>query len=68
MSGMQSFVSEEGQGQEGRDSDGGGEEKSVVSVRKSTLDLISLFREQEITERERVLSLMRRESVSVRCA
>lgn len=68
MSGVQSHVSEEGHGQEGRESRDGGEEKSIVSVRKSTLDLISLFREQEITERERVLGLMRRGSASVRCA
>jgi len=39
-----------------------GDERSVVSVRHSTMDLISKFREQEITEHERVLSLTRMES------
>jgi hypothetical protein len=40
------------------DKDGGGtEEQSVVSVRKSTMDLVTLYKEQEDMERERVLSL-----------
>ncbi|KAH7094275.1 hypothetical protein FB567DRAFT_552 [Paraphoma chrysanthemicola] len=43
-----------------------GEEKSVVGVRRSTMDLISRFREQEATEHERVLSLTRAESSRMR--
>lgn len=43
-------------------SEGAGEEKSITSVRRSTMDLISKFKEQEITEHERVLSLTRAES------
>jgi hypothetical protein len=42
--------------------DAAGEEKSLVSVRRSTMDLISKFKEQEHTEHERVLSLTRAES------
>lgn len=39
-----------------------GDAGSLVSVRRSTMDLISKFKEQEHTERERVLSLTRAES------
>ncbi|KAF2833429.1 hypothetical protein CC86DRAFT_400052 [Ophiobolus disseminans] len=39
-----------------------GEERSLVSVRHSTMDLISQFKEQEATERERVLSMTRADS------
>ncbi|KAF1922005.1 hypothetical protein BDU57DRAFT_526718 [Ampelomyces quisqualis] len=39
-----------------------GDTGSLVSVRRSTMDLISKFKEQERTERERVLSLTRAES------
>jgi hypothetical protein len=38
------------------------EDRSLVSVRRSTMDLISQFKEQEHTEHERVLSLTRAES------
>jgi hypothetical protein len=38
------------------------DERSIVSVRRSTMDLVTLYKEQENTERERVLSLMRAES------
>lgn len=48
------------------DDDGAGEEKSLVSVRRSTMDLISKFKEQEATEHERVLSLTRAESSRMR--
>jgi hypothetical protein len=41
------------------DDDGFAEKRSMVSVRRSTMDLISKFREQEATERERVLSITR---------
>ncbi|KAI1562396.1 hypothetical protein PtrEW7m1_010955 [Pyrenophora tritici-repentis] len=41
--------------------DGAGEDKSLVSVRRSTMDLISKFKEQEATEHERILSLSRME-------
>jgi hypothetical protein len=37
-------------------------DKSLASVRRSTMDLISMFKEQENTEHERVLSLTRAES------
>ncbi|KAF2796459.1 hypothetical protein K505DRAFT_347907 [Melanomma pulvis-pyrius CBS 109.77] len=48
----------------GEDGEGdGADERSMVSVRRSTMDLITLYREQETVERERVLSLMRMESV-----
>ena len=39
------------------------DERSIVSVRKSTMDLIAMYREQEAMERERVLSLVRMESM-----
>lgn len=39
-----------------------GEAGSIVSVRRSTMDLISKFKEQENTEHERVMSLTRAES------
>jgi hypothetical protein len=39
-----------------------GEAGSIVSVRRSTMDLISKFQEQENTEHERVMSLTRAES------
>lgn len=42
----------------------GGEGRSVVSVRQSTMDLVTLYKEQENTERERVLGLMRMQSTS----
>lgn len=35
------------------------ETRSLVSLRRSTIDLISKFKEQEIIERERVLSITR---------
>jgi hypothetical protein len=35
------------------------EKRSMVSVRRSTMDLISKFKEQEIIEREKVLSITR---------
>jgi hypothetical protein len=41
----------------------GTDERSIVSVRKSTMDLIAMYREQEAMERERVLSLVRMESI-----
>lgn len=44
------------------DNDQDGDEKSLVSVRRSTMDLISKFKQQEVTERERVLSLTKAES------
>ncbi|KAF1833329.1 hypothetical protein BDW02DRAFT_383056 [Decorospora gaudefroyi] len=37
--------------------DPAGEEKSLVSVRRSTMDLISKFKEQEATEHEKILAL-----------
>jgi hypothetical protein len=62
-----SFMSmSKAEGEEAEDEQGElDEKKSIVSVRKSTLDLISLYRQQEILERERVLRLMRGESVRV---
>jgi hypothetical protein len=39
-----------------------GEDQSLVSVRRSTMDLISMFKEQEHTEHERILSLTLAES------
>lgn len=44
------------------DDEVGMEARSIVSVRRSTMDLINMYKEQENTERERVLSLMRVES------
>ncbi|RMZ66120.1 cytidylyltransferase [Pyrenophora seminiperda CCB06] len=44
----------------GRDDDAS-ENKSLVSVRRSTMDLISKFKEQEATEHEKILSLSRME-------
>lgn len=44
------------------DEDEGEEDRSIVSVRKSTMDLVTMFKEQETVERDRVLSLMRVES------
>lgn len=41
------------------DDDEFAEKRSMVSVRRSTMDLISKFQEQEIIERERVLSITR---------
>jgi hypothetical protein len=41
--------------------DTGSEENSLVSVRRSTMDLISKFKEQENREHERILSLTRAE-------
>lgn len=41
------------------DDDDFAEKRSIVSVRRSTMDLISKFKEQEIIERERVLSITR---------
>jgi hypothetical protein len=43
----------------GEDDSAGGEEKSLVSVRRSTMDLISMFKEQEATEHEKILALGR---------
>jgi hypothetical protein len=37
----------------------GGDEKSLVSVRRSTMDLISMFKEQEAAEHEKILALGR---------
>ncbi|KAH7125703.1 hypothetical protein B0J11DRAFT_568442 [Dendryphion nanum] len=45
------------------DGDENEEGRSMVSVRKSTMDLVTLSKEQEVVERERVLNLMRVESV-----
>ncbi|KAF2690611.1 hypothetical protein K458DRAFT_398625 [Lentithecium fluviatile CBS 122367] len=42
--------------------DGRIDERSIVSVRRSTMDLVAMYKEQENTERERVLGLMRMES------
>ncbi|EAT87189.2 hypothetical protein SNOG_04798 [Parastagonospora nodorum SN15] len=42
--------------------DSPGEDKSLVSVRRSTMDLISMFKDQENAEHERVMSLTRAES------
>ncbi|KAF1849723.1 uncharacterized protein K460DRAFT_2621 [Cucurbitaria berberidis CBS 394.84] len=42
--------------------DGAGEEQSMVSVRRSTMDLISKFKEQELVEHERVMALIKVES------
>ncbi|KAJ4294485.1 hypothetical protein N0V90_008176 [Kalmusia sp. IMI 367209] len=39
------------------------DERSMVSVRRSTMDLITLYKEQEKTERERVLQMVRTESM-----
>ncbi|RYF32167.1 MAG: hypothetical protein EOO38_31275 [Cytophagaceae bacterium] len=44
------------------DDNGAADATSLISVRRSTMDLISKFREQEATEHERVLSLTRAES------
>lgn len=52
-----------GDGGEASEELSGVEGKSMVSVRRSTMDLVTLYRKQEVTERERVLSLMRIESV-----
>jgi hypothetical protein len=41
----------------------GVDERSMVSVRRSTMDLITMYREQEVMERERVLSLVRMDSM-----
>jgi hypothetical protein len=41
---------------------GAGENQSLVSVRRSTIDLISQFKQQENMEHERILSLTRAES------
>jgi hypothetical protein len=38
------------------------EEKSLVSVRRSTMDLMAKYKEQEVAEHDRVLSLTRAES------
>jgi hypothetical protein len=46
----------------GVEDDHGGEDKSFVSVRRSTMDLLLKVKEQENTEHERVLSLTRAES------
>jgi hypothetical protein len=45
---------------------GGVDGQSVVSVRRSTMDLVSLYKKQEDMERERMLSLMRMGSKLVR--
>ncbi|KAF1926088.1 uncharacterized protein M421DRAFT_102707 [Didymella exigua CBS 183.55] len=41
------------------DDDDFAEKRSMVSVRRSTMDLISKFKEQEVIERDRVLSITR---------
>lgn len=41
----------------------GADERSMVSVRRSTMDLISMYKEQENTEMERVLKMVRTESI-----
>jgi hypothetical protein len=43
----------------GEDDGAGAEEKSLVSVRRSTMDLITMFKQQEATEHERILALGR---------
>ncbi|KAF2441773.1 hypothetical protein P171DRAFT_465421 [Karstenula rhodostoma CBS 690.94] len=45
------------------ENDGGIDERSIVSVRRSTMDLISMYKEQENTEMERALNMMRTESM-----
>jgi hypothetical protein len=55
-----SFVSS-GEGEDGGFD--GVDEKSIVSLRRSTMDLVTMYREQEAMERERVLSLVRMESM-----
>jgi hypothetical protein len=40
------------------------DERSMVSVRRSTMDLISMYKEQENMEMERVLNMVRTESVN----
>jgi hypothetical protein len=40
------------------------DERSMVSVRRSTMDLISMYKEQENTEMEKVLNMVRTQSVS----
>ncbi|KAL1612371.1 hypothetical protein SLS60_000597 [Paraconiothyrium brasiliense] len=45
------------------ENDVGLDERSMVSVRRSTMDLISMYKEQENTEAERVLKIMRTESM-----
>ncbi|KAI4629042.1 uncharacterized protein J4E87_003302 [Alternaria ethzedia] len=42
------------------------EERSLVSVRRSTMDLISKFKQQEATEHERILSFSRMDSGKAR--
>jgi len=49
----------------GRD-DSAFEERSLVSVRRSTMDLISKFKQQEATEHERILSFSRMDSGKAR--
>jgi len=46
--------------------DGAGENTSLVSVRRSTMDLISKFKEQEATEHDRILSISRMECDGLR--
>lgn len=47
---------------QGSADDSAGEAGSIVSVRRSTMDLVSKFKEQENTEHERLLALTRAES------
>ncbi|OAG07545.1 uncharacterized protein CC84DRAFT_1243122 [Paraphaeosphaeria sporulosa] len=44
------------------ENDGGMDEQSIVSVRRSTMDLVSMYKEQEHTEMERVLNIVQAES------
>ncbi|KAL5443347.1 hypothetical protein PMIN06_008727 [Paraphaeosphaeria minitans] len=53
-SGRRSFISM-------GENDGGIDERSIVSVRRSTMDLISMYKEQEHTEMERVLNMVQTE-------
>lgn len=39
------------------------DERSIVSVRRSTMDLISMYKEQENTEMEKALKMARTESI-----
>jgi hypothetical protein len=52
-----------GDGDEEEEADEG---MSVVSVRRSTMDMVAMYKKQEAAERERVLGLMRFESIASR--
>lgn len=64
---LTSFVSS-GAGGDGYADSGDAKSVASVGVRRSTMDLLNVYREQEIAERERVLSLMRGESIRVAVA